>query len=386
MARDEQPGGAPLDASIRGRVVIVGAVTRDVFDDREATGGAVTYAARVASAFGIRACVLTTGSRADAARLTSDLSVRPEPVEGRSDSPVRPEPVEGRLPEGRGSTGSPRTETEGSPRTETEDSPRTEVGGSGRAAERERALTVEGRAGSTFGGHEVRWIGSTATLTYRHRFASGARELTLLDRPDRALTAGDLPPEWVDAEVLVLAPLLPDDVDLPSFRMLSGTRERALIAQGLLREATLDEPVRMAEGYPYALFGATSPETSVFLSDEDIAGWPRAAMEAVWSSSRRVVVTRGARGAEVRSGLQRYHVQATPTARPVVDTTGAGDVFATALILALAGGSSEEEAARLASIYAAANIELPGASPLPPLEEARHRLAMSEAAQPGRVQ
>ena len=346
MARDDRASDSTRDRPHPGRVVIVGAVTRDVFDDREATGGAVSFAARVAAAFGHRASILTTGSREDADALS-----------------VRGELVEPRIPEGRPSTGS------------------------GRTGEPERPSTGSGRTDGPFEGHEVRWVESSATLTYRHRYPRGERELTVLDRPDRPLTWDDLPEAWTDADVLVLAPLLPDDIDVRSFRALEGLRERALFAQGLLREATPGEPVRMADGYPYPLFGATGPDTSIFLSGEEVAGWPRAAIEAVWSASRRIVVTRGVRGAEVRSGLRRFHVQTAVTSGPVVDTTGAGDVFATAFILALAAGDSEEEAARLASVYAAANIEQRGASPLPPLEEARRRIdAPATAAQPGRAQ
>jgi hypothetical protein len=306
-----------------GRIVIVGAVTRDVFEDRVASGGAVSFAARVAAAFGHRACILTIGARDDAEVMTTPRSAHPEPVEGR--------------------------------------------------------------AGSALDGHEVCWIESSTTLTYGHRFPGGVRELTVLERPDRVLTRDDLPEEWTDAEVLVLAPLLPDDIDIPAFRTLPEVRERALLAQGLLREVTVGKPVRNTSGFPDRLFGATSPDTSVFLSGEETDDWPRAAAEAVWSASRRLVVTRGDRGVDVRSGMRRFHVQPARSG-PVVDTTGAGDVFATAFILALAAGDDEGQAARLASVYAAANIERLGASPLPPVEEARRRLeAMPATARPGRL-
>jgi len=331
MARDERATNGTGRRPPVGRVVIVGAVTRDIFDDREATGGAVSFAARVAAAFGYPASILTTGSREDAEALC--------------------------------------------------------VRGSGLTEQTGQALTGSGRAGTPLEGHEVRWVESSATLTYRHRFSGGQRELTVLEQPERPLTFNDLPAEWADAEVLVLAPLLPDDIDVRSFRALDGVRERALLAQGLLREVMPGEPVRTTEGYPYPLIGGTSEDTSIFLSDDEVQGWPRAAIEAVWSASRRIVVTRGERGAEVRSGLRRFHVQRAANRGPVVDTTGAGDVFATAFILALASGDSEEEAARLASVYAAANVEQPGASPLPPINEARRRLeAQAAAAEPGRAQ
>jgi ribokinase len=75
----------------------------------------------------------------------------------------------------------------------------------------------------------------------------------------------------------------------------------------------------------------------------------------------RVVVTEGADGATIhRADCPSLHVDAA--AANAVDTTGAGDVFATAFMLALAAGSSDDAAARLASASAAAAVERPGAA------------------------
>jgi sugar/nucleoside kinase (ribokinase family) len=58
-----------------------------------------------------------------------------------------------------------------------------------------------------------------------------------------------------------------------------------------------------------------------------------------------------------------------------VDTTGAGDVFATAFILGVSKlGLSDEEAGRLASAFAAASVERTGPAPLPPLSEVGRRV------------
>jgi sugar/nucleoside kinase (ribokinase family) len=56
-----------------------------------------------------------------------------------------------------------------------------------------------------------------------------------------------------------------------------------------------------------------------------------------------------------------------------VDTTGAGDVFATAFILAL--GEGEATAARLAAAYAAAKVEVVGPAPLPDRSTIERRLS-----------
>ncbi len=55
---------------------------------------------------------------------------------------------------------------------------------------------------------------------------------------------------------------------------------------------------------------------------------------------------------------------------PVVDTTGAGDTFCGALVLALAEGQGEADALRFASAAAALAVTKPGAQPSLPRREA----------------
>ena len=47
------------DDSSKGHILVVGHVTRDIFEDRQQLGGAATYAARAASAFGCRISLVT---------------------------------------------------------------------------------------------------------------------------------------------------------------------------------------------------------------------------------------------------------------------------------------------------------------------------------------
>ena len=70
-------------------------------------------------------------------------------------------------------------------------------------------------------------------------------------------------------------------------------------------------------------------------------------------------------------------IEVPACAADVVDTTGAGDVFATAFILAMSKlGLDDAGAGRLASAYAAASVERIGPVPLPPLGEIEARARM----------
>ena len=272
------------------RVLIVGALTIDVFPDRTATGGAVAYAARTAAAFGERAGILTVAA--------ADADLTPLAT------------------------------------------------------------------------HDVHVVGSDATLSFAHSHVDSRRELRLLSRPSRPLTFADLPPTWRRPEVLILAPLLDDDVDLPSFAAVEGVQHLALLAQGLQRSVEPSSVMGTTNAPSDSLFRPFHFTSSVFLSEQDIAGWPVGALDRVARHVRRLVVTRGPAGADVYAVGRVIRVEAVPA--EVVDTTGAGDVFATALILA--DGAGDADAARLASAYAAACVALPGASPLPPRAHVERRL------------
>ncbi|MFQ5520599.1 MAG: ribokinase [Candidatus Methylomirabilia bacterium] len=76
-----------------------------------------------------------------------------------------------------------------------------------------------------------------------------------------------------------------------------------------------------------------------------------AARRLLARGARRVIVTLGTQGVCVSDGISASHVRAFPV-KPV-DTTGAGDVFNSALAVELAAGRTWEEAVPLASAAAA---------------------------------
>jgi sugar/nucleoside kinase (ribokinase family) len=86
------------------------------------------------------------------------------------------------------------------------------------------------------------------------------------------------------------------------------------------------------------------------------------ALAAVRGDARRAVVTRSAKGCVVLQGEATVTVPAFPVER-VVDTTGAGDLFAAGFLFGLARGSDHEKAARLGALAAAEVISHLGARP-----------------------
>jgi sugar/nucleoside kinase (ribokinase family) len=85
-----------------------------------------------------------------------------------------------------------------------------------------------------------------------------------------------------------------------------------------------------------------------------------------------VAVTRGAGGAEL---LECGAVTRVPTfAVREMDPTGAGDVFAAALFVALAEGEEPLEAVRFANAAASFFVERPGLAGLPSREQVQARL------------
>ncbi|MYD64858.1 MAG: sugar kinase [Chloroflexi bacterium] len=214
--------------------------------------------------------------------------------------------------------------------------------------------------------HEHMCVPGDSGLRFAHDATGDERRLRVLSRPDRPLNASDLPDHWRDPDVLILGPLLPDDIDIASFAELTIPRI-TLLAQGLQRSVAPDGAVTLLGEPGPALLAACDARTSLFLSSAEVAPWPDGAVEDLAAACARVVVTRGASGADVyRAGEEPLHIAAAP-ATPV-DTTGAGDAFAASFAAALACGANDERAGALAARVAAATVERVGPAPLPPVE------------------
>jgi sugar/nucleoside kinase (ribokinase family) len=86
------------------------------------------------------------------------------------------------------------------------------------------------------------------------------------------------------------------------------------------------------------------------------------ALKAVRSDAKLAVITRGEMGCVVIAGGETHAVAACPVER-VVDSTGAGDLFAAGFLFGLARGSDLATAARIGGLAAAEVIQHIGARP-----------------------
>ena len=80
------------------------------------------------------------------------------------------------------------------------------------------------------------------------------------------------------------------------------------------------------------------------------------------SGIKLAAITRSEKGSVILSGGKRIEINAAPVAR-VVDTTGAGDLYAAGFLLGVARGLELETAGRLGSLAAAEIISHIGARP-----------------------
>jgi len=107
-----------------------------------------------------------------------------------------------------------------------------------------------------------------------------------------------------------------------------------------------------------------------------LAGVPHleSAVEAVRGKVETLVVTRGEKGALATAESARVEVHSEPVAE-VVDTTGAGDLFAAGFLFGYTGGKSLQQSLRLGAIAAAEVIQHYGARPEADLRDLAGELA-----------
>ena len=185
--------------------------------------------------------------------------------------------------------------------------------------------------------------------------------------PQRALplTLDDVPQAWRNAPVVHLGPL-DDEVD-KSFAYGFPNSLVAATPQGWMR-AWDDQGNISPKPWEHAeellpVLGA------VIFSEEDIHR--DTALEAHYASlAKLLVVTRAAKGCTVyQQGADPMHIPA-PTV-PVVDATGAGDVFAGIFLVMLQRTNNVRRAAEIATDLASISVTRPGVSGIPTADEVR---------------
>ena len=196
-----------------------------------------------------------------------------------------------------------------------------------------------------------------ATTIFEHRAAAGERAMRVTATAT-PLTAADLPEDWRDAPLVLLAPVI-QEVDAALVARF-GDSSVAAAAQGWLR--ALDPEGGVGPGAWAGASDVLDQLQALFVSAEDIRGQEEHLTEWV----QRVpltVVTAGAAGALLYVNGDRFEVK--PRAAREVDPTGAGDVFAAAFLLHYQRDGDPWAAAEAATCAASLSVEGEGWSTVP---------------------
>jgi sugar/nucleoside kinase (ribokinase family) len=207
--------------------------------------------------------------------------------------------------------------------------------------------------------------------TFENQYLPDGRRRQYLRQRAPSLGLDAVPSGWRGCPLVHLAPVA-QEVDAG----LAGAFPGALLGatpQGWLRAW---DGAGLVHGAPWHEVERVLPHLrALVLSREDLAAdAARAdAMILEWSHHVPVVVvTRAAAGADLveRGALARVPAVAARE----VDPTGAGDVFAAALLVALAEGEQPLAAVRFANAAASFVVEQPGLAGLPTREQVQARL------------
>jgi sugar/nucleoside kinase (ribokinase family) len=155
----------------------------------------------------------------------------------------------------------------------------------------------------------------------------------------------------------------------------AAIRKATKAAKGAGRQValSLSDPF-VVERHRGDLLGLIKDEIDILFGNEDEifrlyeAGDLATAVERLRSAKVLAVMTRGAKGAVVFDGQTTAAVDAAPVEK-VVDTTGAGDLFAAGFLFGYTHGRPLLSCARIGSVAAAEVISHMGARPEIPLRD-----------------
>lgn len=182
------------------------------------------------------------------------------------------------------------------------------------------------------------------------------------------LTEAHIPPAWKAAPLVHLAPLT-GEID-PRLAAVFPNATVMLTLQGLLRRWDASGRVHFKR---LRDLGALEQIDLVVLSEEDIAEAPDLERELI-AHTRHLVITRAERGGTYYHAGQVFEYS-TPGVK-LVHPTGAGDVFAAALLASLRHfGGDIKAALQLAAHLGALSVTRVGLAGAPTPREVQHMLA-----------
>lgn len=204
---------------------------------------------------------------------------------------------------------------------------------------------------------EVVTVPAAQTTTFEHRDVDGVRVLRVTDAAG-PLGVADVPDDWRDAPIVLLAPVL-NEVD-PLVATAFADASLGAAAQGWLRGFGADGAITPVPWTPPDfLLGRLQ---ALFLSREDVGDDLAGAVE-MFQRVPLGALTAGEKGALLFVNGERYEVRPYPVRE--VDGTGAGDVFAAAFLIDYHRGGDPWEAAAVAACAGALKVRGEGIASIP---------------------
>lgn len=214
---------------------------------------------------------------------------------------------------------------------------------------------------------EVHYEEAPASTVFENLYQAGERRQRVLGQA-AALTVASLAPvrdRLADDAAVLYCPVV-HEIDCPLVP-LSSRGFSAAAPQGFFRRWDAEGVVAPAE-WPDALARLERVDV-VSMSERDHVAPEELAEEF---RGRVFAITKGAQGVRIYSGSDVYDFPAFPVQE--IDPTGAGDVFAAALVVALREGRPVPEAARFACCTASFAVESQGTNGIPHRSEVDRRL------------
>ena len=226
-----------------------------------------------------------------------------------------------------------------------------------------------------------------ATTTFVNLYPAGGPRIQLVDAVAPPVEPPDIPVRFRAADAVHLAPVF-GEIDIAAWKRAVRPKRLAISVQGWVRQAGAPiapialAPLVGADVARWARGNSVLPRPwdidveslrgvdIAFLSSEDLTGQGDL-LERLRQAVPLVVVTHGAQGCSMygRGRVTRIGVFATSE----VDATGAGDIFAAAMLWALATGAGERAAARFGAAAASLAVEGQGSDALERLDQAASR-------------
>lgn len=199
-------------------------------------------------------------------------------------------------------------------------------------------------------GVEVVCVPSPMTTTFENVYLPEGRQ-QWLEGAAMELSAESLPPHWLSARLIHLAPVL-HEIPLTLLQAFPSTAWLGLTPQGFLRAWDAAGRVFPAGWDQAAQF--LPRLAAVVLSQEDLPDLGHLALWRRWVSV--LVMTQGAGGCTLFLGEESRHIPAPTVVE--CNPTGAGDIFAAAFFINLQAHGNAWEAARQANWVAAHSVTM----------------------------